>query len=171
MNLPEKIYLDLIAKHLTGEIDQADSQILREWTEASPKHLAIRKEIEAIWNQAGQWSPASEVSPDDAWAEFRRRVGLPAREYRPSVLSPLSRNLLRVAAAITLLACALWWLLPPQQTSGGWLLAEANDRHEQLSLPDGSEIWLRKGAALRYPRRFDARSRDVRLLRGEATLR
>ncbi|MFN4080813.1 MAG: FecR family protein [Saprospiraceae bacterium] len=167
MNLSEKKYLDLIVRHLTGEIDQSDSQHLQEWTDASPEHLTIRKEIEAIWNQAGHWSPPSEISADAAWAEFRRRVDLPARKHRPYALSPLSRTLLRAAAAITLLACALWWLLP-QRASGEWLLVEANDGHEQLSLPDGSEIWLRKGSALRYPRQFDARSRDVRLLRGEA---
>ena len=167
MTLPEKVYLELIAKTLAGEISETDRQTLREWTEASPKNRAIREEFEAIWNQAESWTPRPGISVDAAWDEFRRRADLPVPVAHTPRPMRFTRMLLRAAAAIAVLACALWWILPGSGAEA-WLVAEANGQHEQVTLPDGSEIWLRKGSALSYPHSFAASSREVQLLRGEA---
>lgn len=72
----------------------------------------------------------------------------------------------KVAAGLLLLISAGLLLRRPQTK---WKEVYA-DAMQQLSLPDGSKVWLNAGSRLRYPAHFSGTAREVELVSGEACL-
>lgn len=84
---------------------------------------------------------------------------------------PRSRYYMRwaVAAAVALLLVVAGVLVQRHHTSESLLVAKAGKRSMvRLSLPDGTSVWLRQGATLRYPAHFTAKAQREVELEGEA---
>jgi ferric-dicitrate binding protein FerR (iron transport regulator) len=73
------------------------------------------------------------------------------------------RAAIGVAAALIVLL-GLWWLAGSNFNT---ITVYADTAVKEVRLQDGSEVFLRKGATLKYPARFDEKSREVSLT-GEA---
>jgi ferric-dicitrate binding protein FerR (iron transport regulator) len=159
-------YIRLITKHLSQEASPDEEASLQYWLEADPGHRREFDALKNIWETGGAIIHKGAFDKNGAWEKIdlqSRPQGRPRQTAIPFRLLSL-RTL--AAASIILVLCitAVWYYagrpLPLQQVL-------ATEDNLQLSLPDGSRVWLRKGAILRYPSRFEARLRQVQL-RGEA---
>jgi transmembrane sensor len=81
-------------------------------------------------------------------------------------------HLLKAASILLLLAAGFIFYsvqLHKARQPVAWIQVSAQTGHiKQLVLPDGSKIWLSAGAVLAYPQSFNKKSREIRLLKGEA---
>lgn len=96
-----------------------------------------------------------------AYAAWQQRLERPSRSVR------LHRRWLVAAgvAVVAVLAGLAAWLLQP---SAPMLCAQAPaGQVRQITLSDGSRVWLHDGAMMRYPEQFDDHARKVEL-QGEA---
>ena len=66
-------YLNLIKKHLTGEITSIEDKQLIQWLQQSEVHRQIFQEIQSIWINAGRQD--REVSDQEVEREFRKLRG------------------------------------------------------------------------------------------------
>ncbi|MCD8034345.1 MAG: FecR domain-containing protein [Alistipes sp.] len=109
---------------------------------------------------------ATPVEPDaPALQRIRRRLEmlLAATADRP-VRSP--RPLLRIvrfaAAAVLLVAALVPYLRPAVQTE--WYeIYVAQGETREITLSDGTQLWLNSGSRVFYPERFDGRERRIRI--------
>lgn len=115
---------------------------------------------------------AEEADIDEAEVErsriaAREKLGLVTKQakiYRFPVM--------RAAAAIAFLACgalAIWKLAGNRQsTSQYYTVSTGINSVKQLTLPDGSQIWLNSATSLQIPQNFDGKVRQIILNEGEA---
>lgn len=109
---------------------------------------------------------ATPVEPDaPALQRIRRRLEmlLAATADRP-VRSP--RPLLRIvrfaAVAALLVAALVPYLRPAVQTEWHEIYVAQGETRE-ITLPDGTQLWLNSGSRVFYPERFDGRERRIRI--------
>ncbi|HEY9001883.1 MAG TPA: FecR domain-containing protein [Mucilaginibacter sp.] len=115
---------------------------------------------------------AGEAHIDEAEVErsriaAREKLGLVTKQakiYRFPVM--------RVAAAIAFLACgalAIWKLAGSRQSAPQYYTVSTGvNSIKQLTLPDGTQVWLNSATSLQVPQNFDGKVRQLILNEGEA---
>ena len=161
---------DLIAKVLTKEATETEQETLRSQLAESPDLQQYFEQMQKLWIASEAATEQLDVNTDKAWARVQSRI---YAQDKPQVktltvtwLKP--KNLLRMAAAITLLAVATFFIyqkktplsIPMPQT-----IVEARDTVLAKTLADNSTITLNKNSRLTTI--FNAKERRVKLV-GEA---
>lgn len=136
-------------------LDPAEDAAFTAWLAADPRHRAAYAEVEALWRAL--------ATPTRQLAAERR----PATRTAWPVRRPLRWAARGLAAAVA--ALLIWIAAPPLGSVMQNLMANAASARGEVrsvQLPDGSRADLGPDTALSW--RFDATSRAVTLLRGEA---
>jgi transmembrane sensor len=161
---------DLIAKVLTKEATDAEQETLRSQLAESPDLQQYFEQMQKLWIASEAATEQLDVNTDKAWARVQSRIHAQdspqVKTLTVSWLKP--KNLLRMAAAITLLAVATFLIyqkkgplsIPMPQT-----IVEAHDTVLAKTLADNSTITLNKNSKLTTV--FNAKERRVKLV-GEA---
>lgn len=109
---------------------------------------------------------ATPVEPDaPALQRIRRRLEMllaatPDRSVRSR--RPLLRIVRFAAAAALLVAALVPYLRPAVQTEWHEIYAALGETRE-ITLSDGTQLWLNSGSRVFYPERFDGRERRIRI--------
>jgi transmembrane sensor len=164
-----QVFISLLVKRFNGDITAEELAHLNEWLEADQEHRQIATSYQSIWDNAQDLSPREELNPDvdAAFDKVMLQIETTARKPK-TVFGFAYGQLARMAAAIAFLLCAVWgynnWKTPEVATAT--VSAEQLDKKE-VTLPDGTKVWLRKGSQITYPQIFDKDLRCV-TLDGEA---
>ncbi|MBN9385758.1 MAG: FecR domain-containing protein [Chitinophagaceae bacterium] len=169
-------HIRLITRHLSQETSPEEEASLQKWLTAAPEHRLEFEALKDIWHTSGAVVGGRTFDKAVAWKNIAPQIigALPDTSALLSPVQPRPTGLRRPLWPRTLAAaCALLLLL-----GAGWryytiqrhpsmqkILASGNN--QQISLPDGSLVWLRKGAEMEYPSSFSDRLRQVEL-NGEA---
>jgi transmembrane sensor len=174
--MEENEYILLILKHLNKEATPDEQAGLRQWLEADPDHRREYQALEDIWTESGQALRRKQFDTEAAWKKVEARTApLPGEMPLPGESLPLPAGTVRrfpwkkmlAAASVLLLLGASGWWYGARKAAGLFHSVTASDGPMHLSLPDGSMVDLRKGAALQYQGSFNSVDRQVEL-RGEA---
>lgn len=163
--LPDNIK-EVIIKQFQGEAGPEDRQLLEEWLLRYPEYESECRELLNIWKESGNMLKEPEFNTANAWVALDRRLA-GTKKHLPARIISITRFTKAIVAAVVLtgLVFAGWWMLHnrelPLQT------VSANAANKYLVLPDGTTVWLRKGATIKYPVAFKNKERKV-LLTGEA---
>jgi transmembrane sensor len=164
IQIPEHI-ITIIEKQLKGQATGEESATLQQWLAENPSHNTIYRQLEKVWQESGAILAEKTYDTQSAWDKVDLR--LEQGNKKAPVLRMRSR-LTRLAAAASIagiLIIAGWLLL--RKTTPELLVAKAEQTNTPVILPDGSQIVLRKGAILSYPKAFSKAEREVSLT-GEA---
>jgi transmembrane sensor len=161
---------DLIAKVLTKEATDTEQETLRSQLAESPDLQQYFEQMQKLWIASEAATEQLDVNTNKAWARVQSRIHAQDKpQHKQLTVSWLKpKNLLRMAAAITLLAVATFLIyqkkaplsIPMPQT-----IVEAHDTVLAKTLADNSMITLNKNSKLTTV--FNAKERRVRLV-GEA---
>jgi transmembrane sensor len=157
---------DLIAKVLTDEATADEQATLRQQLAESPDLQQYFDQMKRLWVASEVATQQLDVNTDKAWEQVQSRIHAPRKSLTVSWLQP--KNLLRMAAAITLLAVATFFVfqkktplsIPTTQT-----VVEAQDSVLEKKMVDNSTITLNKKSKLTTT--FNDKERRVKL-EGEA---
>ncbi|MCF8368557.1 MAG: FecR domain-containing protein [Bacteroidales bacterium] len=153
---------NLIVKYLSGEVTDAEVNILESWVKESKENKKKFIDYKKAWRIAH--SSKTEFNPANAWNKIEK--GLLGEKPRSKVISFQNRTTglswgYRIAATIAILFTIgytyFYFINPPQKE----LLASNGILIEQL--PDGSEITLNQNSTLIYSRKFNKKERRVNL--------
>lgn len=155
-----KIDKDLLRRYLECGGDAGVRELLREWflehdadaEFALAEDDPVGEELQAFWEQSLQRA-ASQPVPADRYPALSERLF--GRRLR---LQRIWRRMSQAAAVllVPLVACA--WLLASRQAPehAEWIEVYAPyGQTRQITLPDGSRVWLNSGTYVFYPDRFD----------------
>lgn len=144
-----------IARHYAG-LSAAERSKFQHWQALDPRHAAVFAELEAIWRALDgvrQPSQATGRIDADVLAPESARVGW--------------RFALTLAAAVVILASAVWWRAAPnERTPYAGAVATAVGELRNVELPDGSTVLVNTNT--RIETAYSAAERRVRLVHGEA---
>jgi ferric-dicitrate binding protein FerR (iron transport regulator) len=149
-----------IAKHLTGELSEAEQALLEKWVAASEENQQYFQQMERLWQHSilGRQGLSKEVDVEAALKRTKAKIQAPKAKV-------LQLNYWRFAAAAILLVLigAIWFFQQHDQPQEVMLSAQENTLHDTLS--DGSAIALNQHSSLSAS--FTQKSRRVKMT-GEA---
>ncbi len=157
---------DLIAKVLTDEATAEEQATLRQQLAESPDLQQYFEQMQRLWVASETATEQLDVNTDKAWAQVQSRIHEPRKQLTISWLN--TKNIYRMAAAITLLAVASFFIFQkktPLSIPDAEVIVEARDTVLEKTLTDNSMITLNKKSTLTTV--FTNKERRVRL-EGEA---
>lgn len=158
----------LIAKFFGNELPDSIQMSFRKWFVGGACQQEKEASMLELWEQVS--AEADERTAEELDRLHRRIETVPPLEVKRS----LYQRMLRVAAILLLPligAAASWWVLQNETNIIEPELAECfvpNGERKQVTLSDGSVVWLNSGSLLVYASEFEG-SKRVIYLNGEAS--
>jgi transmembrane sensor len=156
--MSEDIY-NLLAKYFSGNASEAEATAIAQWQNANADNQNDYLLLEKLWRQTGE--------PEEIEFDTEHALRTVAQQINPSAKGIVRLFTLRriaTIAACILMVWSIWWITRYDEEIR---TVVANVPVKMIQLEDGSQVYLRKGAVLQYPRHFSKEQRGVSL-RGEA---
>ena len=152
-------WTELIARRLSGNIREDESRMLDDWLSRDPEHLEYFAHLSAVWKVAGSvrvYSP-----PEADWTSLERHLhpGM-GKVVIPRIALPKIRTIRMIGAAaivLFLIATGVVFLLNQSRPSDQIVVEASASNTQEVLLPDGSKVMLRRGSTLQYDADFDIR--------------
>lgn len=151
----------LAKKFFDGTATEAEKQILHEWYDRENSEMP---EPEMVFLQKFE-------TADDLKNRMQANLKtLREPEIKKSKFTWISRvSFWSSAAAAAVIAGFLFWANSHKPVNSGVNIAQAPlGKTLEVTLPDGSSIWLNAGSVLTYPDSFSGKTREVVLKEGQA---
>lgn len=164
IQIPEHI-ITLIEKQLKGQATSGETASLQQWRGENTSHDTVYRQLEKVWQESGAILTEKKYDTQSAWD----KVDLRLENGNKKAPVPLVRGMItRLAAAACILGILFFagWLVLRKNTPA-LQVAKAEQTNKPITLPDGTQVVLRKGATLSYPETFTGNAREVSLT-GEA---
>src|SRR5215204_704964 len=152
---------DLIGKYLSGEATKEEAEKVHQWIDSDENNKADFQLLKKFWEGAGEQRPVM-FDTQLAWTKVDAKIRKPAAPYR--VIAMFTKKAAIAVAASLILALSAWWIVSSRT---GYNNLVADTAVKDVILEDGSKVYLRNGASLRFPEKFAKDSRQVSLS-GEA---
>lgn len=176
----KEFYIELIYKSLSGGLSDAENQQLEDWANAKPEHQKELELIEKMWGMSANYTKDLDVDLDKDFAQLQQKLDVEPQQVASEAIirkMPQSENHQRknswwkplsVAAAVLLLAGAFYIFTNNGAERTQMLALETGvDEQKEVTLADGSKVWLNENSKLTYPSKMDDAKRMVSL-EGEA---
>ncbi|MDX1943328.1 MAG: FecR family protein [Saprospiraceae bacterium] len=175
--MDDAIYMELIAKYLSGNIAIAEKRTLMVWVESTPANRSFFEEMIQLWSISGEYEEPFETNTPKAWDALESRLFgadiaaiplvMPTTPKTSVKIMRLSINkvILRLAAVIlAAVAISIWTFGDFLQDKTVAIETKPQERKE-IKLPDGSTVWLNENTRFFYEQDFTER---IVNLEGEA---
>lgn len=167
MKEDKKIPWELIISRLEGEISNSNEQLLVDWL-ADNKNLEIYHEIESVWETIQKRSGDYTPNVDFYWKELSRKLNLSSS--RPSIKTVRFKKIYQAVACIALLLIGSITFYLGFEWNNDQIHKQTYTNingKSQITLPDGTSVWLHNNTTLSYTSDFQQNDRSVDL-KGEA---
>jgi len=170
MNTEEQIEI-IITKYLSKKSNTKEKEILFAWLNVSEENKKHFLHIQNIWHVSNPAFKPEDIDTDKAYTRILRNMN----NQKTNVPKKESKVLVwwQKVAAILLIPILAFTIY---QNTKGLLSHELTAYQEitsplgmksEVTLPDGSIVWLNSGSKLKYPLQFNSKKREV-YLSGEA---
>ncbi len=148
--LHDEGYDELIIRYLDGYATEEEKRQLQSWIKASSANREAFEEMKQIWQGAGETGILHAIDLEADWAIVKKQM-----QPKIKTLSSSRFGFWRaIAAGLTLLLVAsLVYIYQPR----------SSDRVVEVTLNDGTRVWLADGSKLNYPDQFSDGQRSVEL--------
>lgn len=159
---------DLVVSFISGEAN-ADEIKEMEGILSDPAKKKYVEELKEIWDVSPETVKYEKYNGETSFSQL---MTMPAND---SVVSNLRKtkiallDVLKIAAIVVLVFGAVftWILAGNKQEAGENTVVVRYGEQSQVTLSDGTNIWLNSGSKLTYPSSFNGKTREVKL-EGEA---
>jgi len=158
--------LDLVVKHLTGEITSDEQNTLQEWLEMDPGNQELFESYRKTWEGMDKVSGITSEDIDKEWLRLENAIDSDARVVSMKPEKHTRRRFLSIAASIAVLITSfalLYWFI--FQSPG--IQIEAGNNSIQHEFPDGSFASLNYNSTISYKKTYNKNTRRIDLA-GEA---
>lgn len=173
--MEKELYIDLIYKSFSGDLSSDEQNQLDYWlgvSEANQKEFNVLKKT---WELSSSFSKDFEVNLDSEFAQLQNRIDADEKgNVKQAIVKTMpvgQKNTwwkpLSVAAAVLLLAGAFFIFNQNPETAVMLAMKTLEGEVKEISLADGSTVWLNGNSSLSYPDAMNGDERRV-MLKGEA---
>ncbi len=166
-------YISLIYKNLKAEILPGEQAELDSWLQASAENRTLAERVKSDWEASQNYAPQIDIDAEAEFAKLQQRVQAHrARQEVPGkviAMQPRRQWIAWVASVAAVLVMVLggWWLFSEVLRTGEMMALQTGPGEtKQVTLSDGTEVWLNENSQLEYPAQF-ARNQRVTKLQGE----
>ena len=168
-----------IDRYFAGDACAAEADAIERWARATPANARLLDLVRLGWTEAGNVRPPIDEARDwerlqarIAASQHQGRVSRPLRIVPPTMMKRRATSARRwaLAAGVVLAAGGVaWWRSAAPSAASGQDREYVTTRGQrsELTLIDGTRVWLSVDSRLRVPASYGAGARDVEL-EGEA---
>ncbi len=164
--MQDQTYIILLSKSFTGDISPAELHLLDIWKQESPENTQFAAQMKQVWESSANHVPS--IAVNDLEGDFKNVLAkINQGETTQLKVVSFGGRILRAAAILVCLLAAVWTLRQITATKDIIETAQGFDQR-QVTLPDGSLVWLRQNTTLTYSENsFNTTERRLKL-EGEA---
>lgn len=159
-------YWDLIIKAKAGTLSGNEDNELNQWKKNHPQQF---QELLEVYQSTASW-PVPEFSPEQEWDELETMIKIEEGNSTGNNVA-LFPWIARAAAAVLIVVGVIYLFNKSANTAGEMvmqnLVTTETSAQKQVTLPDGTSVWLNRESELLYPENFTQNTREV-YLKGEA---
>ena len=165
MNKPDE---HIILHFIRGTASEQELEDIQAWLAESEENTRDLFQLEATWHRL-----EAQLMPEEQIEQALRKVMgggenqfSDAKEYSFASRFPSLSTCLKYAAILLigiLIGGGVLYQLGWSAARQNLLIAQAVDTPQHIVLPDGSHVWLNKGAQLSFPEKFSNDERQVKL--------
>jgi ferric-dicitrate binding protein FerR (iron transport regulator) len=159
-----KIDIELITRHLSGEVSASENKELKRWLAENPENSKLLDQYTLVWKKLGRVESVAGIDLDAEWNVLESRMAEAEKvvSLQPGRIRSAGFYITRIAAAAMLAVVLTFTGIYTVNRFGYKTLATMN-QPEELVLPDGSTVTLNHFSSLKYPRKFSGETRSVEL--------
>ncbi len=153
----------LLLNFIKGECNDREKERVELWLEADPNNQNLLDSTKRIWDHSSSLEDIEQINVEADWQLVRDRIKSGTHQEDTNYFG----RIIRIAATVVLalgLGYTLFqfWIEDPEI-----LVVKTNDQQREITLDDGTKVWLNRESQLAFPETFVTDQREVRLL-GEA---
>ncbi len=171
MNIQPHEYKPIVMRYLNGEATHEEEAMIDAFIKQGEEQASLFNQWMEEWEASIFSTPAPAV--DQAWQRLQETIDhadeeetSPAHTGR-TVHMQWWHKAVAAAAIIVIIGCAAIWSLSGSTATQTYLCSAPAGSKTQVTLPDGSKVWLNGGSSLAYTNQFNDDNRRVEL-HGEA---
>ena len=171
MNIQPHEYKPIVMRYLNGEATHEEEAMIDAFIKQGEEQASLFNQWMEEWEASIFSTPAPAV--DQAWQRLQETLDhadeeetSPAHTGR-TVHMQWWHKAVAAAAIIVIIGCAAIWSLSGSTATQTYLCSAPAGSKTQVTLPDGSKVWLNGGSSLAYTNQFNDDNRRVEL-HGEA---
>jgi ferric-dicitrate binding protein FerR (iron transport regulator) len=168
---------DLLARYLNSECNSEEAEQVEGWINASVEHQQEFEKLSKAWDLAGSGAGFEKWDAQGSKEQFllkviqNQAVLIHEKEQQVQIKRLQVRNLWKYAAAAILIigiSGILVFTFPGSHQNGAFTeVAVSKGSKSQMTLPDGSQVWLNADSKIKYTGEFNTVDRNI-FLEGEA---
>jgi ferric-dicitrate binding protein FerR (iron transport regulator) len=166
---------DLIISFLSGNISSEEISELAELLNNSAENQQLFEEIKEAWISSSSYTPDSSVLlKNQSWEKVRTAINSNniGGSMGPKATRYSFSRIIRIAASWAALIAfgslsTMFILSQKGHKASICIVSTPLGSKSQITLPDGTQVWLNAGTTVRYPETFSEGQRDL-YLTGEA---
>ena len=171
--MDQQDFTELIAGYLTGELSEEQLEALKVWIKSDKRNKQYFDQMRELWLAAPAAFPGEPFNREAAYRLFLSRTR--KKTFTKNVKTAKEREsahiwFTRVAAAVVigfLLGVVVVYIgnRPdvPRYVASQYDMVVPHGSRTQLTLADGTKVWLNSGSRFRYATDFGQKSREVYL--------
>ena len=171
MNIQPHEYKPIAMRYFNGEATHEEEAMIDAFIKQGEEQASLFNQWMEEWEASIFSTPAPAV--DQAWQRLQETIDhadeeetSPAHTGR-TVHMQWWHKAVAAAAIIVIIGCAAIWSLSGSTAKQTYLCSAPAGSKTQVTLPDGSKVWLNGGSSLAYTNQFNDDNRRVEL-HGEA---
>jgi ferric-dicitrate binding protein FerR (iron transport regulator) len=153
-------YWARMTRYFSNELNLEEKSLFEEWAQKIDNQNLL-KEMNTDIEQFDETEYLFEKTTDQAWEELHSRIKQEDTIDISRDKYPLFKTLYRVAA-VSVIVLGLSWILINLTDNSQTLTTEFSQ--SEITLPDGSLVYLNANSKLIYPKTFKGESRRVKLI-------
>ena len=162
MNIQPHEYKPIVMRYLNGEATHEEEAMIDAFIKQGEEQAALFNQWMEEWEANIFSTPAPAV--DQAWQRLQETID---SHTGRTVHMQWWQKAVAAAAIIVIIGCAAIWSLSGSTATQTYLCSAPAGSKTQVTLPDGSKVWLNGGSSLAYTNQFNDDNRRVEL-HGEA---
>jgi transmembrane sensor len=165
----KEVPYSLLAKFFSGNCNEEEKLQVTQWQKASAENEELFREHAELWKYSKTEGKGFNPKVEQALHKVNQKLGVERSSTNSKVIRMVHYT--KHIAAVILIAACVWvaWQVmhkkPVNYTSVE--IVSLQGEKKEVTLPDGSHVWLNSSSKLRYAEKFEGNERKV-TLEGEA---
>ncbi len=147
---------EIIVKYLQGNSKSSENEILLEWLRENPVNKKIFGDLTVIWFSS--YKKEAVFDPEKAFEKFKTSISSPQKEKKSNKKGLIVKLISSIAALFILAAGTYFYFNNIEKST---IITAKSTKIADLTLPDGTKIFMKGNSCVRYPDKFSNKSRLV----------